>query len=67
MVVAREAPGSVRRQTDLKQTGTRAFTVVSMGAMGEAGTPSLRLPGLHIPVGSKASELSLVTWYLSFG
>ena len=66
-MVAREAPGSARRQTDLKQTGTRAFTVVSMGGMGEAGTPCLGLPGLHIPVGSKALELSLVTWYLSFG
>ena len=33
-VVARGAPASVRRQTDLKQTGTRAFIVVSMGRNG---------------------------------
>ena len=53
-VVARGAPASVRRQTDLKQTGTRAFIVSPWGGMGEAGTPRLGLPSLHIPAGSKA-------------
>ena len=61
------APGSVGRQTDWTQTGTRAFLWLPWAGTGEAGTLPLGLSSLHVPAGSKAAQLSLATWDLSFG